>query len=345
MLVYYLLLLAPIVLLLRYRSYAKDLAVFVWLLIFILYTCLIGLRNNVGADWNAYIKHYELTNDVSLAFALTTSDPGYAFINWLVALIGGEIYLVNTVCAGVVVGALIAFAKREPKPWLYICLSMPFYIIIVGMSLTRQSVAIGFELLAVLAINDERKLKFFLYVICATLFHKTAIILFPLYVLVQNKNKLQVILAAAAFCMLVALSFVLQYFDNLYYYIEQEMESQGAVVRAILLFIPAMLFVLFRRKLSFFATEKRLWSVFAVAAIVCLPISFTSFTAIDRLMLYLLPLQPYVYARIPLLLHTQMSKGIYVSMQVIVHLALLFVWLNYSNNSIAWIPYDNLILQ
>jgi hypothetical protein len=93
----------------------------------------VGLRDNVGSDWRNYIAHYELTQGVGLIEALQTHDPGYAFLNWLSALVNGGIYLVNVVCAGLMLASLISFARREVAPWLFVSISVTFYIIIIGM--------------------------------------------------------------------------------------------------------------------------------------------------------------------------------------------------------------------
>ena len=57
------------------------------------------------------------------------------------------------------------------------------------MGYSRQAIALGVELLAIIALLNGNNRKFIFYVLIAALFHKTAIILFPLAALMTNRNK------------------------------------------------------------------------------------------------------------------------------------------------------------
>lgn len=345
MYLYYLLVIIPPFLLFwvgRQRSYLAE---WLWWVFFFTFVLVVGFRHNVGADWRNYISHYELTQGVGLIEALQTSDPGYAFLNWLSTLVDGGIYLVNVACAGLMLACLISFARREFAPWFFVSISVPFYIVIIGMSLTRQSVAIGFVLLAIRAVLEKKGGRFVFYIGCAALFHKSALILLSLYTLVNFRKTFSLVVGMVFFAALGAAFVLLETFESYYYYIEQEWESQGTVFRSIYLSIPGVLFIFFRRKLRLTDIEFRLGTVLALLSVASLAGSISSLTAIDRLLLYLTPFPPMVYTRLMLLFKGASMKLVYGMAIVFFHIVLLYVWLNYSFNSIAWIPYDNALFH
>lgn len=344
MLVYYLLVFLPVFLLLwvgRERVFFSEL---LWVIFFLAFVFIIGFRDNVGADWNAYIRHYELTQGVSMIEAIQTTDSGYAFLNWISALVSGGIYLVNLICAALVLSCLIHFARGEPTPWFFISVSVFFYIIIIGMSLSRQAVAIGFELMAIRAILDKRAGLYIFYIVCAALFHKTALILLPLYSVINSERGLNII-ALFAFLAIGAALVVLEAFSSFYYYIEDAMESQGAIFRSIYLSVPGILFFFYRKKLQISDVERKLGTVLSFLAVGSLGVGFISLTAVDRLLLYLTPLPPMVFTKLMTLLRGSSLKLAYGIVVIIFHIVMLYLWLNYSNNSMAWIPYQNVLIN
>jgi hypothetical protein len=58
----------------------------------------IGLRYEVGADWNVYKFLFSYARYADLDRVLRIGDPGYQLLNWAVQHIGAEIWLVNLVC-------------------------------------------------------------------------------------------------------------------------------------------------------------------------------------------------------------------------------------------------------
>jgi hypothetical protein len=62
-------------------------------------------------------------------------------------------------------------------------------------------------------------------------------------------------------------------------------------------------------------------------------------TALDRLGLYLLPLQLLVFCSVPDALGSQYRRKPWVLTVVAYYALILIVWLNYANNAYAWLPY------
>ena len=82
----------------------------------ILTAVLIGLRFRVGADWRSYEFMFSYAARSDLARVLQLGDPGYQILNWTVQQLGGEIWLVNLVCAAIFTWGLMRFCKAQPDP-------------------------------------------------------------------------------------------------------------------------------------------------------------------------------------------------------------------------------------
>ncbi|MCX7032362.1 MAG: EpsG family protein, partial [Arenimonas sp.] len=84
---------------------------------------------------------------------------------------------------------------------------------------------------------------------------------------------------------------------------------------------------------------RKLWLWIAVFAVVCLPLVGLASTAVDRVALYLIPLQLFVFSRIPLLA-TTVKMRTFLVVAVIAYYALVqFVWLNFATHAYGWVPY------
>jgi hypothetical protein len=125
-------------------------------------------------------------------------------------------------------------------------------------------------------------------------------------------------------------------------YLAAEYSSEGAAVRVAMNAAPAVLFLIFRRRLAPDGHLRRLWTwmaLVAVASVVLLAVSPSS-TAVDRIALYLIPLQLFVFSRLPDLGGSDraMTNALVAAILVFYGLVLA-VWLNYASHAFAWLPY------
>lgn len=304
---------------------------------------MVGLRFEVGGDWLNYLDmlHDSSFRDLSEVLALVNQDPGYAILNWVAGRIGVGIWLVNLACATLFMWGVVRFARREPNPWLVIVVAIPYLIIVVGMGYTRQAVAIGF-ILAGLTVLDRGLVRFMLYMACAAAFHKSAVVVLPLVALAPRHNRALTILILSASTVILYYAFLQASADRLVsVYVDQEYAAQGAALRVAMNVPPAILLLLFRGR---FVTneESRLWRNFSLAALAALVILYytTATAAVDRLALYLIPLQMFVLARLPFAFPERKRSSFMLTALVIAYSAVIqFVWLNYAANAGSWVPY------
>ena len=234
---------------------------------------------------------------------------------------------------------LFRFAQAQPSPWLAMVVAVPYLIVVVAMGYTRQAVAIGILMAGLAAVHrGASTVRFIIYVGFAALFHKTAVVALPLVVLAGERNRLLNILIGIVGCYFLYTSFLADSVERFVRnYIEAEYSSQGAAIRVAMSIVPATLFLLLQRQLGFSDRERRIWFLHSLAAfaLLVLLLVLPSSTAVDRLALYIMPLQMAVLSRVPNVVGSRQGTVLVV----LYSLAIQFVWLNFADHAEFWLPY------
>lgn len=318
-----------------------------WPILFAIATVLtilmIGLRFEVGGDWGAYLRMYESIFFLPLTSALAITDPGYAALNWLAAQANVGIGFVNTICGSLLMVGVARLAWKQPNPGLAVLVAVPYLIIVVAMGYTRQAAAIGIVCLAIADASERNLIRLIILIAIAALFHKTAILILPVALVpIFRRSAILGTLGLALFFIL----FVLLLRDTsdrlITNYVQNDYDSQGALVRVSMNVVAGGLFLLLRKHIKIPEFQKSFWTVCAVLSIIsvaALMISSAS-SGVDRLSLYLIPLQTVVYSRLPYILSRNGKALPSVLIAVIGYSFFVqFVWLNYAQNAHYWIPY------
>ena len=306
----------------------------------LLMAAIIGLRFDVGADWPTYKLLFSYAGYAPLDRMLEIGDPAYQLLNWSVRHVGGEFWLVNLVCASIFVWGLLRFAQAQSNPWLAVLIAVPYLVIVVAMGYTRQAVAIGILMAGLAAVQrGASTLRFIAYVAAAALFHKTAVIVLPLVVFSSERSKFVSMLAGVLALYIFYNSFLADSISNfLKDYIQAQYSSQGAAIRVAMNLVPAAIFLLFRRRFQFSDRERRIWLFHSIAAfgLLVLLLVLPSSTAVDRLALYIMPLQIAILARVPGIMGSRQGTALVVAYSFAVE----FVWLNFAVHAKYWVPYQ-----
>lgn len=306
-------------------------------------TLMVGLRNAVGGDWATYQGMYEDIFFLSLPLATEVTDPGYAVVNWSMAQFGAGLPFVNLICAILFTGGLARLAWRQPNPALAMLVAVPYLIIVVAMGYTRQATAIGILCFAVADASQHKILRLVILVGIAALFHKTAILFLPILLApIITKNFLLGLFGAVAFALLYTV-FLGSSSDRLVTnYINSDYNSQGAAIRVTMNVLAAALMLAFRNRMGLDNFSKSFWticSVLAFASVPALAVSSAS-SGIDRLALFLIPLQIITFSRLPYALSRTSQPLPSILLGVIAYsFAVQLVWLNYADNASSWLPY------
>jgi hypothetical protein len=308
---------------------------------------MIGLRYAVGGDWGSYATMYQDILFQPLIPALRETDPGYGFLNWVASRHDWGIWFVNLSCAILFMGGLARLAWRQPNPWLAVLVAVPYLIIVVAMGYTRQAAAIGIVCWAVADASPDRITRLVVSIGVAALFHKTAILFLPILLApVITRNPLLAIVGTVAFAVL-ANAFLGGASDKLVTnYVNSTYDSQGAGIRVAMNVVAAGFLLMFRHRMGFDDFAKSFWTICAILAVLSVfaLFGFSASSGVDRLSLFLIPLQIVTFARLPYALSQTFRPLPSILIGVIGYsFAVQFVWLNYAANVSAWIPYQNVI--
>lgn len=303
----------------------------------------IGLRFRVGCDWSTYQDLFHYARYASFSTALDLSDPAFGALNWLVSSIGLGVWAVNLVCAAIFTWGLVSFCRWQPNPPLAMLVAVPYLVIVVAMGYTRQSAALGFIMLALTQFQRGSAKGVIVFLICAILFHKASILMFPFFGLAYGRN---LVFSAIVFGILSYAAYRLFVSNSVnllvYGYIKQEYSSSGAVIRVVMNVVPALLLLGFRNRFGLSRNDRRLWILLSLASLAALILLFVipSSTVVDRAALFLIPLQVFVLSRVPSALSPKGRHSMLLVAAILVYaLAVEMVWLNLGQFSRCWIPY------
>ena len=315
-------------------------------------TLFIGLRHEVGGDWFNYLPYLTRAEGLSLSEVMAAyGDPGYNTLNWLFASHSWGIYGVNLVSAAIFSAGLVWFCRAQPRPWLALCLAIPYLVIVVAMGYSRQGVAIGLMMPGLLALERGRLRPFLLSMAAAATFHSTALIMLGFVVpavpgrsLLMRALRLLLLLIVGGALVQTFLSARVE--ELLGGYIESEYQSEGATIRVAMNLLPAVLILLWPKRFHFTHQQLRLWRAMAFTAMGCavaLVLLPSNSTAVDRIALYVIPLQLAVGTRLPgtQLLGLSPAQILYFVLGFC--LAVEFVWLNFATHSSGWLPYKSVL--
>jgi hypothetical protein len=302
--------------------------------------CMVGLRYKVGADWRTYELIFANTAGYDFFSVLRHGDPAYEALNWLVCQAGGRVWAVNSICAVIFGWGLFRLCSVQPLPWLALAIAVPYMIIVVAMGYTRQAVALG-VLMAGLAnqVSGKSILNFAVYTAIAATFHATAVIMFPLVAISGKGDRVANFLTAVAVALLLYNLFLTDRVDAfISSYLESEYSSQGAFIRVSMNMVAAVAFWAFGKRLRFSEHERKIWRNFSWAALVMLALLYllSSTTAVDRISLYIMPLQIVVLTRVAAVAQNRIAA----TGAILAYLfTVQYVWLNYALHAKFWVPY------
>jgi hypothetical protein len=209
-------------------------------------------------------------------------------------------------------------------------------------------VAIGLILAGLAKIERTSIFRIAVYVLLAVLFHKSAVVILPLVALAAARQRIMT--GLLLFLLMAALyyAFVAGSVDKLITnYVDAEYSSQGAAIRVAMNLPPAIVYLFFQRRFLLSPIQQRLWRNFSLASFGCLVLLFymDSSTAVDRLALYIIPLQLFVLSRLPEVFPDKGRANAQLVLGVLAYSAAIqFVWLTYATHAQYWLPYQTVLL-
>jgi hypothetical protein len=299
----------------------------------------IGLRDHVGADWESYKVIFTALEKLPLVATFIIVEPLYGLCNRLVYLAGGDIHLVNLICATISLACLFNFSRLvEMDSNLLLFVATPYLLFVVGMGYTRQSVAVGLALNAVGYLRHKREWMFYLFACLAALFHYSAIFLILLWWVKNFKRTAVLLLAVLAVSPLLIPLLSSRRYAN-YLNNDAAMQSHGVWTRILL--IAFALLIIFNQKIKWTQETELRRVIFrgtvALGLLVILSVFLS--TLADRVCLYLF----FIYMLgMGSVIRNAIRPYKFLSILMVVSLsyAVFVAWFGFSSfAALAWFPY------
>lgn len=343
---YWLLFFVPVYFLLGKIQNGANTSRLEWQLLWGFLVILIGLRNEVGCDWFAYIEGLEESRNIEWdAIFSSKLDGGHILFGWLSMALNMNEYGINLIYAGIFSFGLIKLSNAQPNPWLAILVAIPYLVIVVAMGYIRQAAAIGLLMYGFVYLLEKRVFAYLLLVLFAGMIHKTAFVFFAFVFFLPGSSKIISGLGVGLLIGMVGGVYLIEQTELfILNYVTYTMDSSGAQIRTLMNLPPALIFFANWSKWGLKYKDRWLWGIFALISIVCIPLVFVASTAVDRMALYLIPLQLVVWARFPEIVNGRIERTSAILIVVMLYALVQFTWLVYGNHAYCWVPYDNLLL-
>lgn len=314
------------------------------LFIFILFLIIfVGFRYKVGADWFSYINIFNAVSQ-----GRSSTSIGYRVINILSYKLGYDIIFVNFICAVLLFSCILFFLQKTKYPLINLVVLFPYTIVVIAMNYTKQSVAIGFSMIAIYyLVYKFNNAKFILFLFLAFLFHASAIFLIlflPFVYIKKMKFKSKYFYIIIGLILIFFVYLFKYYFTHLQIlYLSNSMFSSGVFVRITIHLLPLLIYAIYRKKYKDLNYEfLDFTSLFILFSI---PFSFHFSTLVDRLNLYFIVFDIIVLDRFIYLLKFK-SKILFLLFLIVVNFFILYIWYTYSFHAINyWRPYKNYLLD
>lgn len=310
----------------------------------ILIALMIGFRWQVGGDWSWDVVRMIKYQDLDIIEFMNLIDPGYGVLMWICTNSGFNVWFLHLMGGAIFAFGLAKFCLNEIHPWLAMTVAVPYLVIVVAMGYDRQAVAIGFVMVAMVALQDRSLKRFIGNMILATSMHETALGLMPIFIFGSRINKfLALIVGGPIFAAGYAYFLQSKAESAVEGYIHTGYSSSGAGIRIAMNAIPALFYIVFRRRFQLTDNQRTfaiVMSMIALAFVVFMILSPSS-TAVDRMALYIIPLQLFILGRLPLALAPTPAAYKVLTLGVVTYsLAAMMIWLNFADNAPLWVPYS-----
>jgi hypothetical protein len=320
---------------------------FAWPAAWLVFVIFVGLRHRIGGDWGSYIRINRNISEMSFMEAIGHNDSLFSVLSWVSSGLGLGVYGTNFVGAIIFCTGLFSYCARLPNRWLALCAATPFLVVASVMSASRQGIAVGVFFL-VLAYWKELSMRGRVFgIIVAGFFHTSAFVTLTLAIVdlrigVIRKSMLAILAGAGTFWLMSISETGLDQYTRIYV-TEQETEASGAVLHLSLNLLPALAMLITRK---WWAKRLSSWPLLRVLCLlaIALAVLVPFYTqAVSRMSLYLFPISITFFGCLPLMLKSSASRAFVRFGSVTLLLVVLTVWVGFSNQSFAYLPYRNVL--
>lgn len=322
----------------------------------ILFVFFVGLRYEVGCDWESYNWHFNNISSNQFTNLLRNEDNhydiGYAIITKIISL-KFNYYVHNLIYAILFVVPLFIFSSKIKRTYLSLVIAYPYYIVVIGMGPIRQSVVISFLFLSLLFINNGKYWIFYYLTIISALIHQSSIIINGIIFLniipsIKRKQKIYkyLFISITSIILIYNYEFITnKLFSYTFYYLKIIKPANSAFIIWVINFFTSIIYLKYKNRFKNSEKIKKIISSICISEIFLLPLLFYNSVISYRLLLYYFPKSIYISTIIPDLKIINLNKNFLVYSIILISNASLFFWLNFASHSYCWLPYRNIIFN
>lgn len=260
------------------------------LFVSIILTFVLGLRGlTVGIDTLNYYNIFMRVTQLNIPnlFDGVLYEYGFRLLQFLIGVIFGDYQFLLIVVAifyiSVVSYHVYTYSKR---PWFSYILFILYGFYTFAFSTTRQTIALGFIMIAYEFIHKRQLLKFILFVLAAASFHVTALVFIPSYWITKFKiNKFTFAVLSGLTLLVIYFRSYIFIFLNSIARVEYTAIETGGNLLFLFMIVSVLIGIIYKKRFFFDDLRNKLLFYMMCMSMIIMPI--TQFhPAIMRLFYY-----------------------------------------------------------
>ena len=217
-----------------------------------------GFRDSsVGTDTNSYVNHFtgEKRFFDNILFSNSSMEVGYKFLEWISHIISNNYWSLLTIVAiFIIIFQFKSIYALSVFPLVSIFALITFGYFTFSFNGMRQGIALAIYMYAIQYVIKGNLKKYIFWVLIAFLFHKTVIIMVPLYFILRIKFSFKLLIL-----FILSTTFIIQFFDNILdlslyisdkYIIYKDMKATGGVMLTIFYVFFSLFFITIRKLIN-----------------------------------------------------------------------------------------------
>lgn len=319
-----------------------------WVIFFAIFLLwYMGARDTVGCDWWGYLHRFNVVplNQPFTAILSDFDEPGFWLLMKFVRENGLHYLWLNFIATVIMLICFVVFCRAHRNSLVILALMFPVIIVQLGMSGIRQGIAVGFVLVATVAWMRGSKSWTAIWIIAGSLFHTSVLMFLPLVPMAGRKVTTTWLFGATALLspLVVFLmgdrveTYSDRYLDN------SDITSNGALLRYILLLIPAVFYWKYKDKLKVaFPESFELMRLTTALTFSLIPVAIFSSILLHRVIYYIMPLSILTFVALAHVAFPKMGRKSVLFLPIAVYGLYSVAWFLFSYHAnVCYIPYQN----
>jgi len=332
-------------------------------LIALFFIVFIGLRYEIGCDWEQYKQMFEKYNSLSISGILKRNLFGEHKLqelgHILITKVSKNIYILNIIYSTLFSLPLFYFCSKLKSKYFSLLISYPYYIIVVGMGPIRQAACTSFLMLSIIYSSNKKYYRHLFLTIISLLIHQFSIIFNGLIFVSSYTNIRKIKLSKINLLIIIIISSIFLFslpsmIDKIYVYFAYYKKitpdggmiyppAKSAIILWIINFIPSFIFLKNKKIFNLNNHLKSIFTSFCILEILLLPIILLQSAIGYRLLLYFLPSSIYITSLIPEINLFNIRKKYTLYFIISIAFVSLIIWLKFAYHSSCWVPYKNIL--